>query len=141
MENSVDQNSTNGVETKKSSRYFSIPQTKIGIGSMEADLINLVKKYLEIVGLVVFVWILGAETRRKTIFIGTKSFVEIVLGYFHFSVSWILLAVFVYLFRQRQRILFKERHKMIEEMNKSEENYIKARLEELPSWVRRKNLR
>lgn len=57
------------------------------------------------------------------------------LGYFHFSVSWILLAVFIYLFRQHQRTQFKERHKMLSEINNGEEQYIKARLDELPSWV------
>jgi uncharacterized membrane protein YcgQ (UPF0703/DUF1980 family) len=57
------------------------------------------------------------------------------LGYFHFSVSWILLAVFIYLFRQRQRTQFKLRHKMLKEINNNEEQYIKARLDELPSWV------
>ncbi|CAF1631558.1 unnamed protein product [Rotaria magnacalcarata] len=95
-------------------RKLQIPQAKIGLGSTEADLISLLKRYLEIVGLVVIVWI---------------------LGYFHLSVSWILLVVLVYLFRQRQRALFKERHKMLNEINNNEEQYIKARLDELPSWV------
>jgi hypothetical protein len=36
-----------------------IPQMKIGLGSTEGDLIAMVKKYFEIVGLVFFVWILG----------------------------------------------------------------------------------
>jgi hypothetical protein len=61
------------------------------------------------------------------------------LGYFHFSLSWILLAVLIYLFRQRQRSQFKLRHKMLKEINNNEERYIKARLDELPSWVN-KNL-
>jgi hypothetical protein len=59
------------------------------------------------------------------------------LGYFHFSVSWILLAVFIYLFRQRQRSQFKQRHKMLNEIHSNEEHYVKARLDELPSWVER----
>ena len=58
-----------------------------------------------------------------------------VLGYFRFSVSWILLAVFIYLFRQRQRTQFKQRHKMLNQIDANEEQYIKARLDELPSWV------
>ncbi|CAF1046797.1 unnamed protein product [Adineta ricciae] len=95
-------------------RKIQIPLAKIGLGSTEADLVQMAKKYLEIVGLVLFVWI---------------------FGYFHFSVSWILLAVFIYLFRQRQRSQFKERHRMLNEINKNEEQYIKARLDELPSWV------
>ncbi|CAF2252498.1 unnamed protein product [Rotaria magnacalcarata] len=95
-------------------RKLQLPETRIGLGSTEGDLIVLTKKYLEIVGLVFFVWL---------------------LGYFHFSVSWILLAVFIYLFRQRQRAQSKQRHKMLNEINKNEEQYIKARLDELPSWV------
>jgi len=59
------------------------------------------------------------------------------LGYLHFSVSWILLVVFIYLFRQHQRNQFKLRHRMLTEINNNEEQYIKARLDELPSWVTR----
>jgi formylmethanofuran dehydrogenase subunit D len=36
-----------------------MPQTKTGLGSSEGDLVVLTKKYLEIVGLVFFVWLLG----------------------------------------------------------------------------------
>jgi hypothetical protein len=36
-----------------------MPGTRIGLGSREGDLISMVKKYLEIVGLVFFVWLLG----------------------------------------------------------------------------------
>jgi hypothetical protein len=111
-------------------RRIQIPLAKIGLGSMEGDLLFMLKKYLEIVGLVVFVWILGAIASHSL-----ETFTRLRLGYFHFSVSWILLAVFIYLFRQRQRTQFKERHKMLDEINKNEEQYIKARLDELPSWV------
>ncbi|UJR22549.1 hypothetical protein I4U23_025598 [Adineta vaga] len=115
-------------------RKVQMPLAKIGLGSTEGDMIQMVKKYLEIVGLVVFVWILGKKNfcPLKTNIIHTNF---LSLGYFHFSVSWILLAVFIYLFRQRQRTQFKERHKMLDEINKNEEQYIKARLDELPSWV------
>jgi hypothetical protein len=40
-------------------RKIQMPVTKIGLGSKEGDMIFMVKKYLEIVGLVVFVWVLG----------------------------------------------------------------------------------
>jgi hypothetical protein len=40
-------------------RKIQIPQIKIGLGSTEGDLIAMAKKYFEIVGLVLFVWILG----------------------------------------------------------------------------------
>ncbi|CAF0788896.1 unnamed protein product [Rotaria sp. Silwood1] len=116
-----DSSDTNFVSSPSSSsnighefRQIQLPQTRIGIGSTEGDLIVMVKRYLEIVGLVFFVWL---------------------LGYFHFSISWILLAVFIYLFRKRQRTQSLLRHKMLNEINKNEEQYIKARLDELPSWV------
>jgi hypothetical protein len=40
-------------------RKVQIPQTRTGLGSTEGDLIFMTKKYLEIVGLVFFVWLLG----------------------------------------------------------------------------------
>ncbi|CAF4573725.1 unnamed protein product, partial [Rotaria sp. Silwood2] len=55
--------------------------------------------------------------------------------YFHFSISWILLAAFIYIFRKRQCTQSLLRHKKLNEINKNEEQYIKARFDELPSWV------
>ena len=118
-------------------RKIHMPEAKIGLGSTEGDLIAMGKKYLEIVGLVVFVWILGNSL--KIIFSFIRKYF-LCLGYFHFSISWILLAVFIYLFRQRQRTQFKMRHNMLNEINTNEEQYIKARLEELPSWVRQRKI-
>ncbi len=43
-------------------RRIQMPLVKIGLGSTEADLIYMVKKYLEIVGLVLIVWIIGNNT-------------------------------------------------------------------------------
>jgi hypothetical protein len=40
-------------------REVQLPQTRIGLGSNEGELVVLVKKYVEIVGLVFFVWLLG----------------------------------------------------------------------------------
>ena len=118
-------------------RQIQLPLAKIGLGSMEGDLIFMLRKYLEIVGLVMIVWLLGEFLHRV---FSSSSKVRF-SGYFHFSVSWILLAVFIYLFRQRQRTQFKERHQMLKEINANEEQYIKARLDELPSWVRRRTKR
>lgn len=53
VENPSNTNETSGF------RRIEIPQMKIGLGSTEGDLVALLKKYLEIVGLVLFVWILG----------------------------------------------------------------------------------
>ncbi|CAF3589922.1 unnamed protein product [Rotaria sp. Silwood1] len=74
-------------------RQIQLPETKMGIGSTEGDLIVIVKKCLEIFGLVFFVWLLGERT-------------QFLLG-----------------------------HKMLEEINRNEEQYTKACLDELPSWV------
>ena len=43
-------------------RKIQIPLAKIGLGSTEGDLVQMAKKYLEIVGLVLFVWIFGRKT-------------------------------------------------------------------------------
>ena len=40
-------------------RNVQLPETRMGLGSTEGDLIIMVKNYLEIVGLVFFVWLLG----------------------------------------------------------------------------------
>jgi hypothetical protein len=40
-------------------RKIKLPEGKIGLGSTEGDLLSMTKSYLEVVGLVVFVWILG----------------------------------------------------------------------------------
>ena len=40
-------------------RRAQMPETKIGLGSTEGDLVYMLRKYLEIVGLVFFVWLLG----------------------------------------------------------------------------------
>ncbi|CAF4710424.1 unnamed protein product, partial [Rotaria sp. Silwood2] len=50
-------------------------------------------------------------------------------------ISWILLAAFIYIFRKRQCTQSVLRHKKLNEINKNEEQYIKARFDELPSWV------
>jgi hypothetical protein len=50
----------------RDSRRVQMPETRTGLSSTEGDLITMVKKYLEIVGLVFFVWTLGecASDRR-----------------------------------------------------------------------------
>lgn len=53
---------TSPVTNAKDTRDFrrvQMPEARIGLGSMEGDLVFMVKKYLEIVGLVFFVWLLG----------------------------------------------------------------------------------
>ena len=40
-------------------RKIQLPEGKMGLGSTEGDLLSMAKSYLEVVGLVVFVWLLG----------------------------------------------------------------------------------
>lgn len=40
-------------------RQIQLPLAKMGLGSTEGELIHMLKKYLEIVGLVMIVWLLG----------------------------------------------------------------------------------
>ena len=64
---SFDSNSDTTSSVVNAFRKIQIPETKIGLGASEGDLINLVKKYLEIVGLVVFVWILGKTIIQRNL--------------------------------------------------------------------------
>ncbi len=57
--NSFDASLPPSPNASNATRKIQMPVTKIGLGSKEGDMIFMVKKYLEIVGLVVFVWILG----------------------------------------------------------------------------------
>ena len=50
---------TSNAKDTQDFRRIQMPETKIGLGSMEGDLIYMLRKYLEIVGLVFFVWLLG----------------------------------------------------------------------------------
>ena len=43
-------------------RQVELPKTKMGLASSEGELIVLLKKYLEVVGMVFFVWLLGECT-------------------------------------------------------------------------------
>jgi ABC-type transport system involved in cytochrome bd biosynthesis fused ATPase/permease subunit len=57
------------------------------------------------------------------------------LGYFGFSIAWILIAAFAYLWRERTANLRKIKSDMIRAVHLDEKNAILARLDEVPSWV------
>ena len=59
---------------------FQLPQSKFGLGSDHGEMIVLLIKYFRIVSMVFVVWF---------------------IGYFNFSISWILLAAFLYLLREK----------------------------------------
>jgi small-conductance mechanosensitive channel len=65
-----------------SAASFQLPQSKMGLGSDHSDLIVFFVRYFRIVAMVFVVW---------------------VIGYFNFSLSWVLLAVFLYLLREKKR--------------------------------------
>ena len=46
-------------------RPVEMPKTKIGLASTDGELVVLFKKYLEIVGLVFFVWLLGKCSAKE----------------------------------------------------------------------------
>lgn len=99
---------------KMTSNENKLPETKFGLGSDNSDLIILVLKYFHIVALVFFVWL---------------------IGYFGFSIAWILIASFAYLWRERTSNLRKIKSDMIRAVHLDEKNAILARLDEVPSWV------
>jgi len=45
--------------TRRESRKTQMPETRVGLASTDGELIVFARKYLEIVGLVFFVWLLG----------------------------------------------------------------------------------
>lgn len=50
---------SSNVKDTRDFRRIQMPETKVGLGSTEGDLVYMLRKYLEIVGLVFFVWLLG----------------------------------------------------------------------------------
>ena len=58
-ENNTDKPPSLNSSSVDNCRTVQMPKTKTGLSSTEGDLIVMMKKYLEIVGLVFFVWLLG----------------------------------------------------------------------------------
>ena len=52
--------------TRRESRKTQMPETRVGLASTDGELIVFARKYLEIVGLVFFVWLLG-KLRKQTL--------------------------------------------------------------------------
>jgi Ca2+-dependent lipid-binding protein len=92
----------------------SLPKSKFNLGGNNSDLINLVQKYLNVLGLVFFVWL---------------------FGYYNFSVAWILIATFIYLYLERYKLNRQLRIDVINELALNEREAIISRLDEIPSWV------
>lgn len=91
-----------------------LPQSKFGLASKHDDILVFLTNYFKIISLVYIVWL---------------------IGYLNFSVSWLLLIVFLYLLRERSKAMVKIRSDTIKSLNLNEKETILARLDELPSWV------
>ena len=70
-----------------------LPQSKFGLGSDHGDMIVMLIKYFRIVAMVFVVWF---------------------IGYFNFSIAWILFAAFIFLLREKTNSARLMKSKMIE---------------------------
>lgn len=77
-------------------------------------LLNVVTRYFKLAGAVFSVWL---------------------FGYRGFSVSWLLLLLVVYVWKERNNKAKKHRTAIAQEIAKDEKSVILARVEDLPSWV------
>lgn len=57
--NDVEPTVSSPPNTRRESRKTQMPETRVGLASTDGELIVFARKYLEIVGLVFFVWLLG----------------------------------------------------------------------------------
>ncbi|XP_078660871.1 extended synaptotagmin-2-like isoform X8 [Branchiostoma floridae x Branchiostoma belcheri] len=78
------------------------------------DLLVLIKKYAMTLGLLVVVWL---------------------VGYWAFSVSWIMLGLFVWMAREKRQRAKEFKIKTARKAAQNEQETVLARLEDLPSWV------
>ena len=77
-------------------------------------LLNAVQRYFKLAGVVGAVWL---------------------VGYTRFSVSWLLLALVLYVWKERTGKAKQHKTRIAQEIAKDEKSVILARVEDLPSWV------
>ncbi|XP_012938317.1 extended synaptotagmin-2 [Aplysia californica] len=80
----------------------------------ETLLLNSVQRYFKLAGVVLGIWL---------------------VGYTRFSVSWLLLLLVVYVWKERHTKAKKHRTAIAQEIARDEKSVILARVEDLPSWV------
>ncbi|XP_013391900.1 extended synaptotagmin-2-like isoform X2 [Lingula anatina] len=80
----------------------------------DTTILQLVVRYLKLVALLLLVWI---------------------MGYFDFSVSWILLGLFIFMWNETYQRRKKLQTEIAQFSAKNEKDEILARVEDLPSWV------
>jgi Ca2+-dependent lipid-binding protein len=90
-----------------------LPQSKFGFSSND-DIISFLTNYFKIITFVYVIWL---------------------IGYLNFSISWLLLIVFLYLLREKSKKINELKSNIIKSLNFNEKETILARLDELPSWV------
>lgn len=81
----------------------------------ETLVVQLIQQYFKYAGLVLLIWL---------------------VGYFNFSVSWLLLGLVVYVWKVKYLKHKEMRVQMAQEAAKDERAAILARMDDLPSWVR-----
>lgn len=79
-------------------------------------LLNTVQSYFKKAALVLAVW---------------------ATGYFKFSPSWLLLGLVVYVWKERHQATKRNAMAIAQEISRDEKGVILARVEDLPSWVRK----
>lgn len=80
----------------------------------ETLLLNAVTRYFKLAGAVFGIWL---------------------VGYTRFSVSWLLLALVLYVWKERHSSKKKHKTAIAQQMARDEKSVILARVEDLPSWV------
>ena len=91
-----------------------LPVSKSGLGSNHDDAVLFISTYFRIVSLVFVVWL---------------------TGYFNFSVSWLLLFVFLYMLKAKSMSLQEMKANLASSLNRNEKEAVLARLDDLPSWI------
>ena len=106
------------VEPKASAPTVTSRQSSSGPAKRKAvgpvTILPLVKKYFKTVGWLAGVWI---------------------VGYFKFSITWLLIPPFFYILNEEYRKTKEERKAFARHAAEDEKSAILSRIDELPSWV------
>lgn len=105
------QDSRNSSFKRKSKTSFSEERKAVVEDTL---LLNVVQSYFKRAALVLAVW---------------------ATGYFKFSPSWLLLALVVYVWKERNSAAKKHKIAIAQQIARDEKGVILARVEDLPSWV------
>ena len=76
--------------------------------------LSLVQQYFKLAGVVLVIWI---------------------VGYLRFSVSWLMLALVIYMWREKYAKIKDAQIEIAQHASRDEKSSVLARVEDLPSWV------